>query len=192
MKEHDPSRVLAKLAKNLSIEKLFADFPSLTSGELKEILLEASRALQQKGAACRKKEPSSDDLWVINVDGASRGNPGPAGAGAILRCGSERVELKQSLGNTTNNVAEYEALIMALEEALRRGARRIEVQSDSELLALQMNGAYRVKSPHLLPLFNRACELAKKFEEITIYHIDRSLNGEADRLANMAVENLQS
>ena len=189
MKGHDPSRVLAELAKNLNVEKLFADFPSLTSGELKEILLEASRALQKKDAGRKQKESSSDDLWVINIDGASRGNPGPAGAGAILRYGSERIELKRSLGNATNNVAEYEALIMALEEALRRGAQHIELQSDSELLVLQMNGAYRVKSPHLLPLFNKACELAKKFDEINIYHIDRSLNWEADRMANMAVEN---
>ena len=189
MKGDDPSRILAALAKNLDFERLFADFPSLTPEELKKILLEASNILRGKTDACKQLDLLSDDVWIAHVDGASRGNPGPAGAGAILISGSERTELKKTLGQATNNIAEYEALIMALEGALERGANRIEVRSDSELMVLQMTGGYRVKSANLLPLFNKAFGLAKKFKEFTIVHVDRSLNRDADRLANMAVEN---
>jgi len=189
MKGNDPSRILAALAKNPNFERLFADFPSLTPEELKGILFEASNVLRGKTAAGEQKKLLSDGAWIAYVDGASRGNPGPAGAGAILISGSERIELKKPLGQATNNIAEYGALIMALEGALERGASRIEARSDSELMVLQMTGGYRVKSANLLPLFNKACELAKKFKEFKIVHVDRSLNREADRLANMAVEN---
>jgi len=189
MSRDDPGRILARLAEKLSVKKLLEEFPDLTPENLKEILLLASRSLSSRS---REKEPARFDpgeLLIINVDGASRGNPGRAGAGAVLRNPSGRaLELKKYLGETTNNAAEYRALIMALEEARRLGAVEAEVRSDSELMVRQMNGVYRVKSPQLRPLHEKAASLASGFKSIKFVHVGREENREADRLANLAVE----
>ncbi len=123
------------------------------------------------------------------VDGASRGNPGPAGFGAILRTDrGEVIELCGYLGTTTNNVAEYTGLIEALLMAKEEGATEIDVISDSELLVKQMLGKYRVKHPNLIPLYEKARRLAHEFRRFTIRHTLRAGNKEADRLANLAVD----
>ena len=184
MKGDDSARLLKKLAKNLSVKKLLAETPSLTPKKLRDILKEASCAL----GSASKPSSGSTDTWLINIDGGSRGNPGPAGAGAIIKIGDEIIELTRYIGVATNNVAEYAGLIMALEEALKHGAKRIEVRSDSELLVKQMNGSYRVKSPKLAPLFQKANSLAKQFDKITIVHVGRDDNEDADRLANIAID----
>ena len=97
-------------------------------------------------------------FWRLSCDGASRGNPGPAGAGAVLidPLGEVAAQLARYLGETTNNVAEYQALILGLQEAVRLGVKKLQVFADSELLVRQLNGQYRVKSPHLLPLWRLA------------------------------------
>jgi len=127
---------------------------------------------------------------IINIDGACRGNPGPASFGAVVRDSTGKVisELKGHIGIATNNIAEYSALINALEYALKNGATELEIRSDSELLVEQMNGRYKVKSPNLLGFWQRAASLAKKVESIRIVHIPRSQNSEADRLANLALQ----
>ena len=126
-------------------------------------------------------------IWV---DGACRGNPGPASIGGLIlgKGGSVLREISECLGDTTNNVAEYTALIRALEEAKALGARRVEAFSDSQLLVRQMSGQYRVKHPGLKPLHLRAAELARGFERFAFTHVPREQNRDADRLANEALD----
>ncbi|HYJ60947.1 MAG TPA: ribonuclease HI family protein [Actinomycetota bacterium] len=131
----------------------------------------------------------ADDL-VIHCDGASRGNPGPAGAGAWITTpdGTTVAEIAEGLGETTNNVAEYTAAILGLERAAELGARRVLLRSDSQLLINQLTGQYRVKTPHLLPLHRRLRQLAAGFDKVTFEHVPRGANVEADRLANEGVD----
>ena len=123
------------------------------------------------------------------MDGASRGNPGPAGYGAYVELDNgEIIEVAGSLGVTTNNVAEYSGLIEALTIARDAGADDVEIVSDSELLVKQMLGHYRVKHPNLIPLFQKAKLLSHGFRRFSIRHTLRAGNKEADRLANLAVD----
>jgi ribonuclease HI len=124
-----------------------------------------------------------------NVDGGSRGNPGPGGYGVhIEQDDGTIVELKESLGLTTNNVAEYSGLIAALRWAAANGISKLHVRADSELLVKQMRGEYRVKSPGLQPLAEQARALARQVGDVTFEHVRREFNKEADRLANEAMD----
>jgi len=124
-----------------------------------------------------------------NVDGGSRGNPGPGGYGVhIEQDDGTIVELKESLGLTTNNVAEYSGLIAALRWAAANGISKLHVRADSELLVKQMRGEYRVKSPGLQPLAEQARALARQVGNVTFEHVRRELNKDADRLANEAMD----
>jgi ribonuclease HI len=127
---------------------------------------------------------------VLWTDGAARGNPGPAGIGAILKSQTGEVLYTGSeyLGHTTNNVAEYKAVLLGLAGALAQGIERIEVRADSELLIRQLKGEYRVKSEGLRPLFEEARKLLSRFKSVKLTHIRRELNGEADRLANQGID----
>jgi ribonuclease HI len=132
---------------------------------------------------------SSGD-WLVMVDGAARGNPGPAGCGAFIRDaeGIVRKRLYRSLGITTNNVAEYEGLLMGLRAALEMGSKRVHVESDSELMVKQLNGLYRVRDEKLRRLYQEALDLLQRFESYCIRHVRREHNRVADRLANQGVE----
>ena len=125
----------------------------------------------------------------IYVDGGSRGNPGPSGVGVvILDAGGNRLkEISKYIGETTNNIAEYSALLYGLEEALILRADKIIVNLDSELVARQLTGDYRVKDPGLKPLFERAMNMLKSFKSFEIRHIEREKNKEADKLVNRAI-----
>jgi len=127
---------------------------------------------------------------VLYADGAARGNPGPAGAGAVLydARGKRVAELARPLGHATNNVAEYSALILGLEEAKRRGATSIDVRMDSLLVVQQMRGLWRIKHPGLIPLALRAGELLASFRAREIRHIPREENAAADELSNRAID----
>jgi len=129
----------------------------------------------------------------IYADGGSRGNPGPAGIGVVILDEKKKriKELSKYIGETTNNNAEYNALICGLEEALNLKAEEAVVYIDSELVAKQLNGEYRVKNKDIKPLFERALTALKRFKSFEIKHIDRSKNKEADRLVNKAI-NLSS
>jgi ribonuclease HI len=123
------------------------------------------------------------------VDGGSRGNPGPAGYGVrIEQDDGSVVELKESLGLATNNVAEYSGLIAALRWASAHGISKLHVRADSELLVKQMLGEYRVKSPGLQPLYEQARAIARQIGHVTFEHVRRELNKDADRLANEAMD----
>ena len=127
------------------------------------------------------------------MDGGSRGNPGPAGAGAVLfdPAGEKKGEVSRYLGETTNNVAEYQALLLGLKMALDLGVKNLEIFADSQLVVQQLKGAYQVKTPHLLPLWREARQTLQKFEACAISHFDRSCNHEADRLARQAIDRHQ-
>ena len=124
------------------------------------------------------------------VDGASRGNPGDAGCGAVIFDETGRViqELCRYLGRATNNVAEYEGLLMGLEEVLRLGGKRLRVESDSELLVRQLNGLYRVKAEKLIQLHRKASGLLRRLETCRIIHVRREQNRLADQLANRGID----
>ena len=127
---------------------------------------------------------------LIYTDGAARGNPGPAGAGAILRRGDGGIaaEIAEPLGHATNNVAEWTAVLLALEEARRLGATHVDLRMDSQLVARQISGAYRVKHPDLKPFHAAVMELLRSFDGYTVGHVPRALNKEADHLSNVAID----
>ena len=131
---------------------------------------------------------------VAYIDGGSRGNPGPAGFGVLIQDAEGRTveTLSEFLGETTNNVAEYQALLAALEYAIQRQTRRLTIYCDSELVVRQMQGHYRVQSPGLKPLYQRAQYLARRLPEFTIKSIPREQNSIADRLANEAMDRRKS
>ena len=125
-----------------------------------------------------------------NIDGGSRGNPGPAAYGVVMRDGRGEVvaRLKKYIGQNTNNVAEYFGLIAALDYAQTHGIRALRVESDSELLVKQMRGQYKVKSEELKPLFERAKKMSQTLEMFRIEHVYREQNREADALVNQALD----
>jgi len=134
--------------------------------------------------------PSVPRRATLYADGAARGNPGPAGSGAILlgEGGEVLAERWEALGRATNNVAEYRALILGLEEARRLGVEDIEVRMDSMLVVRQMQGLWRIRHPGLRPLALRAGALLAEFSRRRIEHVPREENARADRLANRALD----
>jgi ribonuclease HI len=127
---------------------------------------------------------------IAHTDGGARGNPGPAGYGVVIQDskGNRVAALSKYLGNQTNNVAEYQALIGALEYAIEHGHRALKVISDSELLVRQIKGIYKVKEPTLRDLHARASQLISQLEWFNIEHVLRGHNREADQLANDAMD----
>jgi ribonuclease HI len=126
----------------------------------------------------------------IHTDGAARGNPGPAGAGAIIRDadGGTVAEIAEYLGVRTNNYAEWTAVELALERALSIGASAVDLRMDSELVARQISGRYRVKHPDLKPIHQRVMALLGRLDAYTVGHVPRELNKDADRLSNVAID----
>jgi ribonuclease HI len=129
-------------------------------------------------------------VHIANIDGASRGNPGPASYAVVLRDPDGKIilELAKNIGRETNNVAEYFALLAALDYATLHGIASLRIRSDSELLVRQMQGVYKVKSPDLKPLQERAAKLARQLQYFAIEHVRRELNKDADALANVALD----
>lgn len=127
---------------------------------------------------------------VAYTDGGARGNPGPAGYGVVIQdeTGQKVASLSQYLGHQTNNVAEYQGLIGALEYAVEHGPKALKVVSDSELLVKQIKGEYKVKNPTLQDLHGRAKQLIRQLQWFSIQHVLRGKNAEADRLANEAMD----
>jgi ribonuclease HI len=202
-----PSRaqIFSALAQDLDIAEVCRRF-GLTREELAQLFGEAASLFQQQDDNTRRlsvdRSPSTqhptpstqkEGTWRLFVDGAARGNPGPAGAGAVLfdPSGKKIAEDYRYLGETTNNVAEYQAFILGLELALSLGVKNLHISADSLLVVQQLKGAYQVKTPHLLPLWQQAQQTLQKFGASAISHVDRSLNKEADRLANQAIDQHQ-
>ena len=128
---------------------------------------------------------------LIYTDGAARGNPGPAGLGAILRdaqTGETVAELATYLGIRTNNYAEWTAVEDALKEALRLGATHVDLRMDSQLVARQISGRYRVKHADLKPIHARVMAMLGRLQGYSVGHVPRELNKDADRLSNVAID----
>ena len=130
---------------------------------------------------------------IIHIDGGARGNPGPAGAGVLIvdaDTNTPLVEAGYFLGRATNNVAEYQGLLHALQNAAELEATHLDLHSDSQLMVRQIHGQYKVKSPDLKPLHQEAIQRLKQFERWTLTHVLRDKNKRADELANMAMDTL--
>jgi ribonuclease H / adenosylcobalamin/alpha-ribazole phosphatase len=127
---------------------------------------------------------------TLNADGGARGNPGPAGIGVVLRDSDGIVidELARGIGVATNNVAEYEAVIAGLELALAKGVTELEILVDSELVAAQLEGRWKIKNDRLRGLAVRARALMSRFDSVSIRHVRRTQNAPADRLANIGMD----
>jgi len=184
-------KILRHLAQTLSVEKTLKRFPGLKTKELQDILLKSAARVAEKTTPL--PSPSVGEGFAelfIYADGASRGNPGEAGIGAVITDARGRAvkELKCFLGMATNNVAEYQALILALKEAEKLGAASVHVYLDSELVVRQVRGEYRVREPHLQTLHQQAHQALKRFPKYSINSIAREENRRADQLANEAID----
>jgi ribonuclease HI len=144
----------------------------------------------QRYLGCLDQARKKDKVELtIYTDGASRNNPGEAGAGIfILQDGEPIQRIARYLGTTTNNIAEYTAAIIGLEQAVKLGASRVTLNADSELLVKQINGQYRVKNEGLKPLYAKVKELIAKINSVEVQYIPREKNKEADALANRAID----
>ena len=125
----------------------------------------------------------------LYIDGASKGNPGPSGIGVVIcQNGSTVKNISNFIGEATNNIAEYTALIYGLQEALLLKADSVRVKTDSELLYRQLNKTYKIRHPNLIGLYNQVAHIISGFKQFSIQHIPRELNSGADKLANLAVK----
>lgn len=191
MKRDFTYKFLKNLAETLDLAKTMKDFPEVNSRDIRLFLLKLADnfKITRHIPTSAHLVPESSTVNIY-VDGASRGNPGEAGAGFIILTTDGKVlkEAGRYLGKTTNNVAEYQALIIALKEAQSLGAEAVKVFADSELMVKQIKGEYKVKSSGLLPLYQEAKALLMEFSRYDIIHINREKNAEADRLANQAID----
>ena len=161
-----------ELLKEGSINRVLKKHPELTFDDVKSFFEEVISRFDDK------------DKVELYVDGASSGNPGSAGIGIVIKSGDKILKsLSKSIGKTTNNVAEYTAVIIGLEEALKMGVKSVSVYSDSELVVKQINGIYRVNNDTLKKLKSEVENLKSKFNEFSIVHIPRQKNKLADKLA---------
>ena len=173
--------IFGALAQGLDLARVRERF-DLTPEDLRNVFRDA--------AGLYGAQAQETGFWRLFCDGASRGNPGPAGAGIVLHDpqGRLRVNTGRYLGETTNNVAEYQALLLGLKEARKLEVKNLRIFADSELMVKQLTGRYRVKSPHLIPLWREAVNLLEKFETWAIAHVPREKNHLADEAANRAID----
>jgi len=189
--------ILLALAEHLP-EKVLRDIlPAVTPERVREVLTRLAGGKPSAGRPRQtsifpdNKETSLNNPCYLYSDGASRGNPGEAGAGAVL-IGSDGSELgthSSYLGQCTNNVAEYRALLAGLELAEQSGCRTLHIRLDSELIVQQIKGAYKVKNEQLKPLFDKVRSRLAKLKQWDIRHVPRRENARADELANRGIDN---
>ena len=177
--------ILELLASGNSFKEICEEFPKVTEEDIQATLSYALDLMKKEVASL----PVLKKRLFIYIDGASRGNPGPAGVGVIIYGEKKKLvdELCEYIGKTTNNVAEYQALLIALERARSLGAKALTIYSDCELLVRQMAGEYRVKDKTLKNFYQKARENLKNFRKVDIRYIARKRNKRADRLANKGI-----
>lgn len=193
----DEAELLRYIAEHEELSRTCERF-HLEPGELRELLLAAAERAPRP-----KKKPEQSALPLeekpagalararVYSDGASRGNPGPAGAGAVImdaESGKVVELLKRYLGKQTNNVAEYQAAILGLSRARELGVREVELVADSQLLIRQLGGQYQVKHPGIRPLYEEALQLLKGFQKVRLVHVPREMNTLADEMSNRAID----
>lgn len=206
MRERSKDReILQRLAQKLPEHLLHELFPDREPQAVREALLHASGA----GAPTAKKRssapslpfakpagqpvspaPRAGDSCILYTDGASRGNPGEAGAGVVLLNEDRSLLASRAvyLGQCTNNVAEYRALLAGLELVLQHGCKQVSIFLDSELIVRQISGQYKVKNAHLQPLYLQAKSLLQRLGGWRIKHVPRAENAQADQLANQGID----
>lgn len=165
----------------------------LSRERIARVLERAATLLEAEAGGAVGREPtSSGDALRMRVysDGAARGNPGPAGAGAVLVEPNGQVvdRIGKYLGIQTNNFAEYTGLLLGLRRARELGAQEVEVYADSELMIRQLGGRYQVKSTSLRPLYEEALELLNGFSRVKLVHVPREMNSAADEMSNRAID----
>jgi ribonuclease HI len=187
------SRLLELLAKRLTGELLGEEFADISPEDLRSLFDQLAvhvRNCSKWMNAGNTKQGLLIMQGSLYCDGASRGNPGPSGAGVVFfdKNGEQIFELSTFLDNATNNEAEYKALIRGLSAAADIGIKSVEIFLDSELVVNQLLGTYKVRNPRLLQLFEEAMTRLRLFDEYAIFHVSRELNHKADRLANEAID----
>jgi ribonuclease HI len=183
------ANVLEAMARAESLSVVSGELPDFSPAALRMALEEAARLLQQMATLPRARQADTRSL-ILHIDGAARGNPGPAGIGVILwdEAGAIREEHQAYIGKATNNMAEYEALLFGLRKARELGYTAVKVFSDSELLVRQIRGEYRVKNPRLREFHDQVQHLVRSFETFEVNHVGREMNTRADLLANRAID----
>jgi ribonuclease HI len=190
-------QILRRLAHHLDDDTLRTLFPGQHPEGIRRMLvgsqpigIAAAESPASKQASKAVAQPAHTGRCRLFTDGASRGNPGLAGAGAVLLTeqGDELATRAVYLGTCTNNVAEYKALLIGLEEARRQGCTELAICLDSELIVRQVQGRYKVKNEVLLPLFQQVREQLARFTTWSIAHVPRAQNARADQLANQGID----
>ena len=193
-----PQKLVTLISQYLDKEKLMKENPSVTN-EMIDALLQDIISAKQGNEPVDTHQPHHDTARhtqknvtdiIIHTDGASRGNPGKAGIGVAIFDKHYHLleEICKFIGESTNNVAEYQAMILAAQKAVAYNARRVTFKTDSELLVRQLNGAYRVKSQNILPLYHELTILLGKIPEWKVQHVRREENACADALANQGID----
>ena len=190
------ARTLELLGQRLPIGLIQSEFPGLTREEVRRLFSTLGKHVRDcpewsELSVNRRDRSDSRDLSAsLYCDGASRGNPGPSGAGVLLLDQRDRkiLELSRFIETATNNEAEYHALISGLKAAEDVGIKRLQIFLDSELVVKQVLGEYRVRNPRLLALFREVMVRLQQFDEYAIVHVGREFNLQADRLANDAID----
>ena len=187
------SRVLELLAERLSPELLGSEFSEFSREDLQlffnKLAVHMRRCNEWDDVTANQQE-LAEISGSLYCDGASRGNPGPSGAGVLLlnQNGEPILELSRFLDEATNNEAEYKALIRGLSAAAEIGIKSLQVFLDSQLVVNQLLGTYKVRNPRLRLLFDQATSRLQQFDDYAIFHVSRDLNQQADRLANEAID----
>ena len=200
MKENSISdeELLALIRKNIDIKELKKQNKKVTKKRIDKLLHDITNYIKENERPILSPSDPVDvrstakkfDTLIINIDGASRGNPGKSGIGVAIFDKDLKLvkEVCEYIGTATNNVSEYKALILGAKEAIKFHPQETLFKSDSELLVKQIKGEYRVKNPHLMYLFSDAQGLLKKLPKWKIKHIPREENQKADMLANKGIE----
>ena len=189
------AEILNSLAETLDVDRVLQSHPEWSRDDLRHALERGAERLTPVDSAAKGENVLAEgkglaESVILYADGASRGNPGPAGAGVVFydESGRSLAEASAYLGETTNNVAEYKALLLGLEAALQGGVRQVRFHCDSELLARQLQGRYKVKSPNLKGLYREARKLIDRLDSFHVEHVYRDKNAKADELANRAID----
>lgn len=185
-----PAQLLLAIAEHETLEKTCAAL-GISLDDARKLLRGAALQLRQEKLPLEAPARSgSHRLLRVFSDGAARGNPGPAGAGAVVTTPEGKVLARRGrfLGRTTNNVAEYEGLILGLQAAQELGAREVEVRADSQLLIRQLKGEYAVRHAGLKPLHAEVLRLLASFDRYTVQHVPREENALADEMSNRAID----
>ena len=189
----DHASVAARLARELTDQELERIFPELPASMVRDLLQDTDNLSATSSGVAKPVKQTAGQAGTCSLytDGASRGNPGLAGAGMVLldADGQEIAAKSAYLGRCTNNVAEYKALLLGLELARQAGCAKLAVYLDSELIVRQLNGIYKVKNAALKPLYEQARQLLQSFAEVSVTHVVRAKNKRADELANQGIDN---